>query len=877
MWHRRIAYVGTGLAAGLVLFATQGAAFEGFTPTAPGASVSADSTRYAGSPLHTAAQADSANGRVAAAPTVQAQRLNGGGDIKLDGHLDDTAWRYAQAAEGFRQWEPTRGATSSQETIFKVAYDDGAVYFGIACLETDPSKIVAKLSRRDRNANSDLISIYLDPYLDHTTGYNFKVTAMGVQTDSYIFNDGDRDDDWDAVWQAETYRDDKGWYAEVRIPFSAIRYKTGPVMTWGLNVYRYMHGRGEDTAWITWDRTTRGFVSRFGTLTGISGIRAPRQIELLPYFVQRSTDPSVDGTPDDVDGVQNVGADLRYGITGDLTLNATVQPDFGQVEADPAVLNLSPFETFYAEKRPFFIEGSRFFQHPDFNMFYSRRIGTGDVNSRIRYAAKLTGKTLGGVSIAALAAGTDITSDGQGHNLFKTGQQLSRYYVGRLGKEFDGGRQRFNVMQTAVLNTASRDLSGDFASREAYSTGVDFDLNSKNREYNMQGSFVGSILDPETVTADPSVTGKPVYGTGGALDIRRRGGRIQGGLSGRWESPRLNINDIGFLESPDEIFTSAYVHYPLSPKGTSKIINRGELNLNANRSWMYDARAGFDVSSGGTAWSYGAGHPQYSHIEVSTWNQFKNFREGWMGLAYNGEGTHRYETRGGPLIREPHTYGGWAGGSTDSRKTLVGILEGSLFYDTAKNISVDANLTMRWNQSSAVNHEISLGYDTRVDDTQWLDSPTGGPHPVGVGIGGVSYVFGDINQKTADVTLRSNILFSRNQSLEIYAQPFITVGNYSRVRELIRADSYDLYPYSFYEARDFDFSYAAVNFNLVYRWEYRPGSTFYLVWTQSREEYDERQYMPSGSQFNNKIGGGHLFGNEPENRVLAKVTYWIAM
>src|SRR6185503_13001786 len=284
MWHRWIAFVGTGSAAALVLFVTEGAAFEGFTPTAPGAAAATDSTLHAAAPLHTAAEADSANGRMAAVPSVKAQRLNGGGDIKLDGRLDDNEWKYAQAAQGFRQLEPTRNATTSQETIFKVAYDDGAVYFGIACLESDPSKIVAKLSRRDRNANSDLVSIYLDPYLDHTTGYNFKVTAMGVQTDSYIYNDGDRDDDWDAVWQAETYRDDKGWYAEIRIPFSAIRYKTGAEMTWGLNVYRYMHGRGEDTAWATWDRTMRGFVSRFGTLTGISGIHAPRQIELLPYF-----------------------------------------------------------------------------------------------------------------------------------------------------------------------------------------------------------------------------------------------------------------------------------------------------------------------------------------------------------------------------------------------------------------------------------------------------------------------------------------------------------------------------------------------------------------------------------------------------------------
>ena len=199
-------------------------------------------------------------------------------------------------------------------------------------------------------------------------------------------------------------------------------------------------------------------VSRFGNLTGLASVHAARQIELLPYFVQSATDPSIQGPGDDVAGFRNVGADLRYGITPDLSLNATVQPDFGQVEADPAVLNLSPFETFYEEKRPFFIEGSRFFQHPDFNLVYSRRIGTGDENSRIRYAAKLTGKSFGGVSVAALAASTDITQEGQAHNLFKNGDQLTRYFVGRFGKEFTGGRNRFNLMQTAVLRTGSRDL-----------------------------------------------------------------------------------------------------------------------------------------------------------------------------------------------------------------------------------------------------------------------------------------------------------------------------------------------------------------------------------------------------------------------------------
>ena len=867
MRHKRVSGL-LGLAVTL-LFAPAAQGLDGFDPSLPGG-----------------ADTDSSDGRRAAAPTISAQRLNGSGNVNLDGKLDELAWKDVPAARGFRQWDPDRGKDPSEQTVFKVVYDEDAVYFGIACLEKDPSKIVAKLSRRDRDSGCDIVSVYIDPYHDHTTGYNFKVSATGVQQDAYIFNDGDTDVDWDAVWQAETSRDENGWYAEIRIPFSAIKYRTEPVMTWGLQVYRYMQGRGENTAWVIWDRKEHGTVSRWGNLTGLTSVHAARQIELLPYFVQSATDPSIQGSGDDVHGFRNVGADLRYGITPDLSLNATVQPDFGQVEADPAVLNLSPFETFYDEKRPFFIEGSRFFQHPDFNLFYSRRIGTGDENSRIRYAAKLTGKSFGGVSVAALAASTDITQEGQAHNLFKNGDQLTRYFVGRFGKEFRGGRNRFNLMQTAVLRTGSRDLYGDAGSREAYTSGFDFDLNSKNRQFNMQGSFVGSIIDPETSTSDSTITGAQTYGTGGALDIRKRGGKLQGGISGRWESDKLQINDMGFLESPDEINTSVYLYKPYNPEGKSKTWNRGEFNLNANRSWIYAARTGYDINTGLPAWSYGAAHPQYSHVETSTWLQFRNYREFWMGLSYNGEGTHRYETRGGPLIREPHTYGGWAGVSSDSRKNFVLTLEGNYFVDTAKNIGNHYTGTVKWNQSSSINHSISLNFDRRIDDTQWLANVSSADYPNARGIGGVSYVFGDIHQETFDITLRSNVLFSRNQSLEIYAQPFITTGDYTRVRELIHPDSYDFLPFADpvivnagqpgYTVNDWDFSYAAVNLNLVYRWEYRPGSTFYLVWTQSRNTYEDR-YNMGNAHFSPDIGGGQAFHNEPENRVLAKVTYWIAI
>ncbi|HKW50263.1 MAG TPA: DUF5916 domain-containing protein [Candidatus Eisenbacteria bacterium] len=865
MWHKhiRLGLILSACAAGLSA-APAWAAFDRFTPETASAT----------------AGADSADGRRAALPSIKAHRLNGGGDIRLDGKLDDTAWRDCEPARGFRVWDPDRGASPSEETIFKVAYDERAVYFGVACLERDPSKITAKLSRRDRDSKSDLVSIYIDPYFDHTTGYNFRVNPLGVQVDSYIYNDGDRDDDWDAVWEAETYRDENGWYAEIRIPFSAIRYRTGASMTWGLQIYRYMHGRGEDTAWVIWDRTAHGMVSHFGTLTGLEGIRPPRQVELLPYFVQRSTDPSMEGPGDKIDGFQNVGADLKSGITADLTLNATIQPDFGQVEADPATLNLSPFETFYEEKRPFFIEGNRFFQHPDFNLFYSRRIGTGDENTRIRYAAKLTGKTFGGISLAALAASTDVTGQGQAHNIFKDGSRLSRYAVTRLGKEFAGGRHRFNVMQTAVVNTASRDLFGDFASREAYTTGLDFDLNSKNRDFNAQGSFVGSIINPEKSAADPTITGAPVYGTGGALDLRRRGGKLQGGVSGRWEGSKLQINDLGYLQAPDEISSSGYLYYPYDPKGKSKTFNRGELNLNAWRSWIYAGRTGRDAVTGAEAWRYGPGHPQYSGVELSGWMQFRNYRELWGGTTFNGEGTHRWETREGPLIREPLTYGGWIGGATDTRKNLNFNLEVKYFVDTSRNASTDVSLTTKWNQSSAVNHNITLKYSDRMDDTQWLENVTLSQRPGGIGIGGVSYVFGDIHQRTVDLTLRSNIIFTRNQSLELYAQPFLTVGDYSRVRELIHPDSYDFYTYlePGYEARDRDFSFASVNVNAVYRWEYRPGSTFYLVWTQGRSRDDTRMdHVSNPNQFHNDLSGGPLFRSEPENTILAKITYWIAI
>jgi len=820
-----------------------------------------------------------ADGRATPTPSIQAYHLEENEHIKLDGHLDDGPWDKAQAGGGFKVWEPDRGTLPTEETVFKVAYDETAMYFGVACLEKDPSKVTARLSRRDRFSNSDIVSVYIDPYLDHTTGYNFKVNPLGVLLDGYMYNDGDRDDNWDAVWDAQTCRDKDGWYVEMKIPFSAIRYRTADSMTWGLEVYRYMHGRGEDTAWVTWDRAAKGFVSRWGQLTGIHGVPSPRQLEIMPYVVGRTTDPAQNG-PEKIDKFENVGADLKYGVTADLALNATVQPDFGQVEADPAVLNLSPFETFYDEKRPFFIEGSRLFQHPDFNLFYSRRIGTGDPNSRIRYAAKLTGKAAGNTNIAALVASADITGHGQAHNLLKNGDRLSRYFVGRFGRQFHGGLQRFSLMGTATMNTANRDRFGDFASREAYTSGIDFDLFSKGRVYNIQGSVVSSIIDPEASASDSTVNGAKNYGSGGSLDLRKVGGNWRYGMNGRWESARLDINDLGYLSSPDEMGFSGFVTNIYDPQGKSKTWNNGNLNLNLWKNWLYAGRTGYDVNTGQPVWSYGPGHKQWMGGEVNGWMQLRDYREWWWGTNYQTEGTRRYETRGGPLIREPATYGGWMGVKTDTRKAFVLRLEGNHYRDTSLNHDTNGEIEVQWNQSSAVNHDLVASFHNRKDDTQYLATVDVASHPGAQGIGGLSYLFGRIHQQTASLTLRTNLLFSRDKSLEVYAQPYITVGNYSEVRELIRPDSYDFIHYMgpSVNPRDFDFSYTAVNWNVVYRWEYRPGSTIYLVWTQGRNQFDERSFHAAApGSFNNDIRMSNLFRTEPENKVLAKITYWLAI
>jgi hypothetical protein len=805
--------------------------------------------------------------------------------MSLDGKLDEPAWQDAEAGHGFLKWHPDRGLAPTEETIFKVAYDDQAIYFGVACLENDSANIASSLSRRDQIRDSDIVSIYIDPYLDKNTGYNFRVNPAGVQEDYYLFNNGDRDKDWDAVWGAETSTDEDGWYAEIRIPFSSVRYRPGQSMTWGLQVYRYMQRRGEDTAWVIWDPEANGFISRFGEVTDIEGVRPPRQLELLPYMVASATNPAAEGPEDDTDTFQNFGLDLKYGVTPDLTLNATVQPDFGQVEADPTVVNRSPFETFFDEKRPFFVEGARFFDHRGFDLFYSRRIGLDEEDSRIRLAGKLTGKVAGSVSLAGLYAATDITDPGQSHNLFKNGDHTSQYLVGRLGKDFAGGNHRVHVMQTAVLRSRDRleEDDDDRAYRNGYTSGADFDLNFRDRKYSVRGSVVGSIVDPKAVKGDSTVNHDPFYGTGGALTLAKYGGTIRGDVWGRWEHNQLDLDDIGFLGAPDEIVSGSWIGWRYTQPEDDPGLNEANLNLNVHKGWLYAGRSA-STDDGELLWEYNAGHAQSAGGNINGYAQWRNFWGAYFGVIYDAWRTDRFITRGGPLMRRPSQYGGWVGFHSDWRKQLNFDLEFEYLDDAAGGHYIELNPEVDWNAASWMSHSVSAHLRSINEKAEFLENVEHGD--ASLGIGGESSVFGDLDEKRIEVQFRSNFLFSRNKSLELYVAPFLAKGDFSNARYLRTPDSYDLatYPESGLagpgfeddniQVDDFDDVTASVNLNMVYRWEYRPGSTLYVVWTHARFQGETRADNPN---LDHRLSTGNIFTNEPEDTILVKMSYWFPL
>jgi len=855
--------------------------------------------------------------------TYTTSRVNGQ-PLILDGRLDDPAWELVDWSSEFIQRDPDEGAPPTAQTQFKVLYDDDALYFGFRCFD-DPQLLTEMLARRDWFPG-DWVEVNIDSYYDQRTAYSFTLSLSGTRGDEYISEDGNNwDSSWDPVWEGATAVDEEGWTAETRIPLSQLRFNNNQnEHTWGLQVQRRIFREEERSAWQPIPKDQTGWVSRFGELQGLHGIQPRPRIELMPYvkasherYETEAGNPFRTGTDDIVDG----GLDGKIGFGSDLTLDLTVNPDFGQVEADPSEVNLTAFETYFQERRPFFIEGANILDIPvapaitggSFtrdNLFYSRRIGKRpsywpDVDddefysrpdfTRILSAFKLSGTTSRGLSVGFLGSltaeeKTDIVGPAGGHQ--HVVEPATGYFVGRLQQDFGAG----NTQLGAVLTSVQRRLGGtriDDLTAQAYSGGLDFHHYLHDRDYKLDVRVMGSQLngsmeaidlqqtssrryyqrpDNNYVTYDPTRTS--LSGHGGSLLFQRTSNsRLVGQTGVSWRSPGFELNDIGYMRSADGINQSTWVGY----RWRNPFLVFRSLSINGNQWLDWDYGGNFLSAAANTNW----------------WAHFKNNYQVGGNLTYTWEHISNHELRGGPSSKWPAELETSFWVNSDSRRKvyygfggyLSQLADGGGRY---RNVWLD--LTLRPN--NALRISLSPSYSENYDDMQyvWLNNNN---------LSEDRYVFGVLDQQTARLTCRLDLCVTPDLTVQYYAQPFISTGRYREFKRITnpRADAYqdrsrqftddqiayvqddDLYQidetgdgsvdYDFYNP---DFDFLEFNSNLVVRWEYNPGSLIYLVWSQARGAYDLQGY---GFEIDRRLED--VFGTHPQNVFLIKVSRWLSL
>jgi hypothetical protein len=811
---------------------------------------------------------------------MAATRIEGTAAIVLDGNLDDAAWQQAVPTTSFVQRDPLEGASPTFKTEARVIYDGSAIYVGVRAFDSEPARIAGFLTRRDAESVSDWIRVYIDSYYDKRTAYQFGVNPLGVKQDAYWYNDNNNDDSWDAVWDVTVRRDAEGWLAEFRIPLSQLRFAGKGDGQIGFAITRDIARLNETATWPLLSKNASGWVSSFGRLNGVNVGAVSKRLEFMPYTVaQVLTEPSEPGNPlqNRVDPGASFGADIKYAVTPALTLTATVNPDFGQVEADPAVVNLSAFETFFDEKRPFFIEGSGTYQFDcrDCNLFYSRRIGrnprgspevdeTGFVvvprNSTILGAAKLTGRVRD-FSVGVLTA---ATSAEEGHAALgdrrwsEIVEPRTFYSVSRVRREFsDQSSAGF------ILTTTSRQLveSVAFLPESAVTGGVDYDWRIGQR-WGLSGYWSGSRVagsteaitqlqennvhsfqrpDAEHVELDPLATS--LRGHSGNINFSKIAGeRTRGNINIGYRSPGFEVNDLGFQRRADEIPQNAWIQYRWNDPGKYK--RSGNINFNQWSSHNFDGdRLGF----GGNVNSHW------------TW---QNFWNGGGGINFNSGNFDDRLTRGGPGGYLRSNVNGWQYFNTNERR-LVRFRWDSNFYVDGRshNFSLFPRIVVK--PSASLELEVGQSIERRIDDAQWIENVTTDDR--------TRYVFGRLDQKTSAITTRVNYTITANLSVQVYAQPFVSSGNYERFKELVngRAARYDdrYAPYDYTGTPDFKvLSFRTTN---VMRWEYKPGSALFVVWQQSREG----DGALNGFRYRRDFGD--VFATPSSNALLVKLAYWL--
>jgi hypothetical protein len=816
--------------------------------------------------------------RVVATPIPEAAA------VKVDGELNDAIWQTVPPIKEFVQREPKEGAAPTFETEARVAYDATALYIAVIAFDSDPKRIVGIRTRRDEGSPSDWISVVVDSFHDRRSAFEFDVNPAGVKQDSYWFNDTNNDQGWDAVWDAAVSRTDRGWRAEFRIPFSQLRYRPAETSTFGLAIIRKVGRLNETATWPLLSKSAHGYVSSFGELTGLRLERAPKRLEVVPYMVADvKTQPGEPGNPliNTTDPDASLGVDLKYALRPGLTLTGTLNPDFGQVEADPAVVNLSAFETFFSERRPFFVEGGGIFSFDiDCNdgncsgLFYSRRIGrsprgepdvpdggysSAPAQTTILGAAKLTGR-IGEFSVGALnavtAAEDAIISNGTVQTTRQTIEPLTNYSVVRARREFSN-QSALGFMTT--FTNRSLDASTRFLPGEAYTGGVDADwrLGSK---YAIRGFLAGSTVhgdptaidelqrnnvhsfqrpDSDNLTYDPTRTA--MNGYGGSTSVSKiAGARMVFSSNVGFKSPGFEINDVGFMQRADQRTMSNWMQIRYD-KPSQKWLRSFRYNLNQWAGWNYD------------------GDRLYSGINVNAHAMFRNNWATGTGGNINWQPFDDRATRGGPGVYGNPQRSIWAYLESDQRPAVsLGIFtfnstdgKGTTLHDASPNVS--------YRPSSFLKASVGLHWSQNTDQSQWVEATDDG-----------RYVFARIYQQTVGIQTRLNYTVTPALSIQLYAEPFVSSGNYTNFKELVdgRSKSYEgRYKPTAYAGNP-DFNYRSFRTTNVLRWEYKPGSTLFVVWQQGRE--DSVEY----GNFNFNRDFGAVFDAPAKNVFLVKFAYW---
>jgi len=820
---------------------------------------------------------------------------------RINGVLDDEVWKQGEWESDFIQQFPYSGQPATEQSYFKILYDHSNLYVALICKDSEPDKIVERLGPRDSRAG-EIAGIALDSYFDKRTAFEFSITVAGQKMDVKHLGDWDFDFNWNAVWDGATSRTDTGWIAEIKLPFSQIRYSNQEEHTWGLHFYRVISRKQEANSWDPIPREAPATVYLFGELKGIENIRSSRQVEFLPYALTSYS--LLQGEDQSGDFGFNAGLDAKVGISSDFTLDLTVNPDFGQVEADPSVLNLSSFETFYEEKRPFFLEGNDVF---DFELagdipYYSRRIGSApsfsnpyedwtftDLPDRttILGAAKLSGKNKNGLSVGlidgltASAFGTAYNEEGSEKEAIVS--PLSNYLVSRIKRDFSDGNTVVGGVFSLVSRFSSDSVSKLLLPSNAISGGLDLLHYWNNKNYFMEVKAIASQMNgsadailqkqlshthrfqrPDADYLEVDSLKEQLGGHGALVKVGKNGGSWNFHLQGQYRSPGLNLNDVGYIRQAD--FMGEEIH--------------GSYEMNDPKNWIRNYSINLSQKA---EWSFG-GENTSNQVRASLRLRNNSLWSFSFNSKYEFSILNTRELRGGPALRnDPYYLLGLSVKSNSSKKLYGGI--GYDFSSTSMENSYENSLMFELTWMPVKRFKISglahLWYWKYHQ--QYVSSISGNISN--------DYVVGHIDRQTTSFTLRSELYITPEMSIQFYGSPYYSVGDFDAFKRVDQSQASDIndrletldltydestntYSYEHNaEIHSFsnpDFSFTQFRSNLVFRWEYKLGSTLYFVWSHDRSGW-ESAYNPLGDIVSDLFGtgGNHVF--------MIKANFWFSL